>query len=298
MSEPQLGIFDESPPQNLFLEYALAPSADDQILRSQLAAALAHPVAPGQTRVIGFGNDLWRRLVGDGAPAKLKSFAALGDPNGFHAPATQEDIWIWLQAGAEDENFDLAMCLHTGLAPVAGLARETKGFSYHGDRDLIGFVDGTGNPKTDEAKRDAALIPEGGGASYAFTQKWVHNLAKFNAVPVGQQEKIVGRTKVDDIELEGDDQPPDSHVSRTDLKEDGVALKVYRRSAPFGTITEHGLYFLAFACDPRRIDAQLESMYGLTGDGLHDRLIEYSQAVTGAWWYIPGTKELAGILAG
>lgn len=298
MSKPQNGIFVEGPPQNLFLEYGLADGCNDTNVRATIATALTHPLAGHQTRVIGFGNDLWRRLARGVAPANLKSFMPLGAPKGFHAPATQDDIWIWLQADQEDANLYLALAIQTSLAPIASLARETKGLKYHGDRDLIGFVDGTGNPKTDEAKRDAALIPNGGGATFAFTQKWVHDLGKFNAETISDQEKIVGRTKVDDIELDGDAMPPDSHVSRTDLKEDGVGLKIYRRSAPFGGVAEHGLYFLAFACAPRRVDAQLESMFGLTDDGLHDRLIEYSKPVTGAYWYVPGQDELAANLKG
>ncbi len=106
---------------------------------------------------------------------------------------------------------------------------------------------------------------------------------------------MVGRTKVEDVELEGEAMPPDSHVSRTDSEEDGVALKIYRRSAPYGTVSEHGLYFVAFACDPHRFDVQLRRMYGLTGDGLSDRLIEYSRAVTSAYWFAPGSDDLAAV---
>lgn len=179
---------------------------------------------------------------------------------------------------------------------MAALAREVPCFKYLGKRGLIGFNDATANPKTDELKRNAALILDGGRASYAFSQKWVHDLGKFNAEPVAQQEKIVGRTKVTDEELEGDAMPPDSHVSRMDLKEDGVTLKIYRRSAPFGGVGEHGLYFLAFACDPRRVDPQLEDIYGLAGDRLHDRLIEHSRAVTGAYWHMLGQDELKSVI--
>lgn len=299
MSDAQTGLFVQGPPCNLFLEYRLnSAGGDDAAVRAAVRAALDAPLAKGQTRMIGFGDGLWRRLAGGRAPEKLKPFTAIKGPKGYHAPATQEDIWIWLQAEKDDDNFDLAVAVNAALSPVADLVLEVRGFKYHGERDLIGFVDGTGNPKTEELRRDAALIPDSGGASYAFTQKWVHDLSKFNAVPVPEQEWIVGRTKVDDIELEGDDMPPDSHVSRTDLKEDGVALKIYRRSAPYGSVDEHGLYFLAFACDPRRVDAQLESMYGLTDDGLHDRIIEFSQAVTGAYWYVPGTDELKQTISG
>ena len=113
-----------------------------------------------------------------------------------------------------------------------------------------------------------------------------------------EQEGIVGRTKVDDIELEGAAMLDDSHVSRTDASEDGVALKVWRRSSPFGSVSEHGLYYVAFACDIHRFDVQLRRMYDLVGDGLHDRLIEFSEAVSGAYWYAPGAAELQKLASG
>ena len=87
--------------------------------------------------------------------------------------------------------------------------------------------------------------------------------------------------------------PPDSHVSRTDVKKDGVALKVYRRSAPYATLARHGLYFLAFARAQERHQIQLERMYGVSGDGLHDRLIEFSRADTGSYLFAPGERALA-----
>ena len=125
-----------------------------------------------------------------------------------------------------------------------------------------------------------------------MTQQWVHDLPKFTALEVATQEAVVGRTKVEDIELEGEAMPADSHVSRTDVTEDGVAMKVYRRSSPYGGVREHGLYYVALACDLYRFDIQLRRMYGLTDDKLHDRLIEFSRAVTGAYWYVPGTGDL------
>ena len=104
---------------------------------------------------------------------------------------------------------------------------------------------------------DAALVPDGetsAGGAFVVTQKWVHDLPKFEALPVGDQERVTGRTKPDSIELEGDAMPPDSDVSRTDVKLHGTALKIFRRSAPFGGAGEKALYFIAFSCDPMRFD--------------------------------------------
>jgi putative iron-dependent peroxidase len=123
----------------------------------------------------------------------------------------------------------------------------------------------------------------------------VHDLDAFNAMPQAEQEQVIGRTKPDSIELEGDAMPASSHVSRTDVSEDGVALKIYRRSAPFGSVGRHGLYFLAFSCDPHRFDVQLRRMFGVSGDGEHDRLIEFSEPVSGSYWFAPSIEDLAGL---
>jgi putative iron-dependent peroxidase len=108
---------------------------------------------------------------------------------------------------------------------------------------------------------------------------------------------VIGRTKADSVELQGDAMPADSHVSRTDAKVDGVAMKIFRRSFPYGTVTRHGLYFLAFACDVERFDVQLRRMYGVSGDGLQDRLTGFSRAVTGAYWFAPAKEDLDAALA-
>jgi putative iron-dependent peroxidase len=117
-------------------------------------------------------------------------------------------------------------------------------------------------------------------------------LPKFASKTIKEQEAIVGRTKEESIELEGDAMPMNSHVSRTDVSVDGVAQKIYRRSFPYGNVREHGLFFLAFSCQQSRFRIQLERMYGLTEDGVSDRILEFSKAVTGAYWYAPSQEDL------
>ncbi|MDH5749785.1 MAG: Dyp-type peroxidase, partial [Rhodospirillales bacterium] len=173
------------------------------------------------------------------------------------------------------------------------------GFLYRDSRDLTGFIDGTANPKGGDIQI-AALIPEGSneaGGALMLSQRWVHDLEAFGKVPVAEQERIIGRTKPDSIELEGDAMPPDSHVSRTDVKVGEIAQKIYRRSFPIGTAAEHGLYFLAFACDIGRFQVQLERMFGVAGDGVHDRLIEFSKPVTGSYWFAPSMETLADVIS-
>jgi len=292
----QHGIFESGGPHHHYLEFALRPGADIGALKSVLRDILSQKLTDQQTLVIAFGPALWSKITVSEPPGGLRDFTDITGVDGHTAPATQRDIWVWLQGPRPDVNFDIALLVSNGLNPLARPALEIQGYSYHGNRDLIGFVDGTANPKTSEDQAAAALVPGTNGGSYLLTQKWVHNLSAFNALNVQQQESVVGRTKEDDIELVGAAMPADSHVSRTDASEDGIALKLWRRSSPYGSVSENGLYFVAFACDIHRFDAQLKRMYGVAEDGLHDQLIHYSKATSGAYWYVPGVIELSDVV--
>ena len=295
---PQRAILDDSARYHRFLEYRV----DGEVERGRVARAVASALTAAQSSVdrparivVAFGRRLWSALAPDSVPADLRDFETIRGVDGHVAPATQCDLWIWLQGDGEDENVARTLALHGKLRGDFSLALEQPGFTYFASRDLIDFEDGTANPKDDAARTEAAVVPAGPGAggSIVLVQRWVHDLDKFAALDVAAQEAVIGRTKADSIELEGDDMPADSHVSRTDVKKDGVAFKVYRRSAPYATLARHGLYFLAFARARERHQVQLERMYGVSGDGLHDRLIEFSRADTGSYLFAPGQRALA-----
>ena len=295
---PQRAIFDESARYHRFLEYRIAGEPDRGravlAIRSALRAARSSVDRPARV-VVAFGRRLWSALSPDSVPSDLLDFETIHGVDGHVAPATQCDAWIWLQGEGEDENVARTLALHAALRDDFELALEQPGFTYFESRDLIDFEDGTANPKDDDARTEAAVVPAGPGAggSIVLVQRWVHDLDRFAALDVAAQEAVIGRTKVESIELEGDALAADSHVARTDVEKDGVALKVYRRSAPYATIARHGLYFLAFARARERHQIQLERMYGVSGDGIHDRLIEFSRADTGSYLYAPGERALA-----
>ena len=295
---PQRAIFDESARYHRFLEYRVTGEIErDRLVRSvatALRAARSSVDRPVRI-VVAFGRRLWSALAPDSVPPDLRDFETIHGVDGHVAPATQCDLWIWLQGDGEDENVARTLALHAALRNDFTLQLEQPGFTYFESRDLIDFEDGTANPKDDAARTEAAVVPEGPGAGgcIVLTQRWVHDLGKFAALDVAEQEAVIGRTKAGSIELEGDALAPDSHVARTDVEKDGVAMKVYRRSAPYATIARHGLYFLAFARALERHRVQLDRMYGVSGDGLHDRLIEFSRADTGSYLFAPGERALA-----
>jgi porphyrinogen peroxidase len=287
MASPQPGIFIEGAAFHHFLEYTFEASKADTV--NAVLSALRVLKGCNVNSVIAFGPELWTRLRPDAGPDELRPFTPIND-----APATQRDLFIWLHGAHHDDVLDAALAVHRTLAESGALDLDERGFVYHDSRDLTGFIDGTANPK-DDARMAAALVPggqAGAGGAYVLTQKWVHDLDKFGALPVTEQERVIGRTKPDSIELTGAAMPPDSHVARTDVKVDGVAYKMYRRSAPIGSVLEHGLYFLAFACDPIRFDVSLQRMFGASEDGVRDRITEFSTPVSGSYWFAPSREDL------
>ena len=299
MSNPQPGIFLASQPHQYVLEYDILDGQDTEAVISALrhVRKFFKGMPEEISHVISFGPALYRCLAGERTPTNLNSFETIVGSDGKTAPASQRDVLVWLQGPFRDVLFDMAMKTDHVLGAVASCGLELSGFIYHDSRDLTGFIDGSANP-TGDLVSQTALVPEGetgAGGAHMLTQKWVHNLDAFNSLPVDDQERVIGRTKAESIELEGDAMPANSHVSRTDAKIDGAAQRLYRRSFPYGSVSEHGLYFLAFSCDPGRFDLLLRRMFGVSGDGLVDSLTDFSTAVSGAYWFAPSCEDLDAI---
>ena len=297
MPTPQPGIFALGTRSHVHLEFDVHPSVD----ASSVAAALAQLREPaltagGANLVLGLGAELWRSLApSEAGPADLESFVELRSPDGPVAPATQHDVWVWVHGTGEDVVFDTARAVATALAPVARLASEVRGFVFKDSRDLTGFVDGTANPPVDEAVLAAVVPPDrpAAGGSIALLQRWVHDLGAFHALSIEEQEAVIGRTKPDSVELDGERKRPTAHIARTELHDaQGDELAVWRRSVPYGSVAEHGLVFVAFSADRARLDTMLRRMYGLGDDGLRDALLDFTRATSGAFYYCPPVEAL------
>lgn len=295
MSTPQPGILAIGTTAHHQLELDVRPGVTDDEVRAAVAALREPGVTTGGANVVvGFGAHLWRRLSPASSPAALVPFAGVTGPSGRGVPATPRDLWIWVHGTGFDVNLDVARLVRAALADVADLAAEQQCFVYRDSRDLTGFVDGTENPPVTEAP-GVAFLPDGevgAGGSFAITIRWVHDLAAFHALPVEEQERVIGRTKPDSVELPDDVRPPTAHISRVVIEEGGEELEIFRRSTPFGDTRELGLYFVAFSADPSRYDKMLARMFGTSGDGLHDRLTEFSTAVSGSTWFVPSLEDL------
>lgn len=296
MRHAQPGIFGEGTSAHLHLEWKVRAGVNDAELRAALCAAvgLAEDAVTvgGVNSVLGFGPDVWTRLSSV-RPAQLGPFVDVGVAS-HHAPATQRDLWLWIHGSAADTVFDNGHDASAALQSVADLELEQFGFRYRDSRDLTGFIDGTENPPTWEAL-DVALIPDaepGAGGSYAITQRWIHDLDRFHALDVADQEGVIGRSKPDSVEMDDATKPDTAHIARVVIEENGEELEIYRRSTPYFGIAERGLYFVAFSAERRRFELMLARMFATSGDGGHDALTDYTKPVTGSFWFVPSLRDL------
>lgn len=244
--------------------------------------------------VIAFGYDVWRDLSAGQGAQELKNFEPLG--KGL-APATQRDVLIHIQSLRHDINFSVAQAAVEAFGESLTIEEEVHGFRWVEERDLSGFVDGTENPSGEALRREVAIINSGvdAGGSYVFTQRWEHHLKQLERLNVRDQEMIFGRTKQDNQEIDGDERPVTSHLSRVDLKENGAGLKIVRQSLPYGTASgTHGLYFIAYCARLHNIEQQLLSMFG-EADGQCDAMLRFTKPVTGSYFFAPPLERLLAL---
>ena len=248
--------------------------------------------------VMGFGSDAWGQLFGQPRPKDLHPFREVQGQH--HAVSTPGDILFHVRATRMDLCFELATQIMCRLGDAVATVDEVHGFNYFDDRDLIGFVDGTENP-VDQAALDAAIIgdedPAFAGGSYVVVQKYLHDLQSWNALPVEQQEKIIGRTKLADIELDDAVKPTYAHNALTTIVENGEQLEIVRDNMPFGDIGkgEFGTYFIGYARSPSRIEQMLVNMFVGRPPGNYDRLLDHSKAVTGTLFFVPSATFLQNV---
>ena len=296
-----LGPFTEAA---IFLVVEVSPGGEDRV-RELLADV------PGLKRSVGFripegelscvagiGSDLWDRIFPDGPrPAGLHPFIPLaGDRHA--AVATRGDLLFHIRAHRLDLCFELAQRLAARLSGSAHVVDEVHGFRSFDERDLLGFVDGTENPEGPEAASAVTVgaeDPTFTGGSYVIVQKYLHDLTAWDGLAVEQQELIVGRTKLSDIELPDDVKPSSSHVAlNTIVDENGEERDSVRFNMPFGRVSdaEFGTYFIGYAGDPAVTEQMLRNMFVGNPPGNYDRILDFSTAKTGSLFFVPTVEFL------
>ena len=253
----------------------------------------------GLSCVMGFGANAWDRLFGAPRPAELHPFREIRS-GARHAVSTPGDLLFHIRAKRMDLCFELATQIMARIGSAVSPVDEVQGFRFFDDRDLIGFVDGTENPRG-AAVVDAVLIGDEdtafAGGSYVIVQKYLHNLDAWNALSTEAQELIIGRNKLSDIELDDSVKPTSSHSSLTTIVENGKEIKILRDNMPFGRPghAEFGTYFIGYSRSPRTIEQMLENMFIGRPPGNYDRLLDFSRAVTGSLFFVPSATFLDNI---
>ncbi|HUR07706.1 MAG TPA: Dyp-type peroxidase [Nonomuraea sp.] len=252
--------------------------------------------------VAAIGSHAWDRLFDGPRPAELHPFRELAGSR-HHAVSTPGDLLFHVRAQRLDLCFALASEIMDRLDGVVTVRDEVHGFKYFDVRDLLGFVDGTENPVGPDA-RAAILIgeedPEFAGGSYVIVQKYLHDLRAWNALPVEAQEKVIGRRKLTDIELDDAAKPADSHVAMTTIVDaDGTERQILRDNMPFGAVGrgEFGTYFIGYARTPTVTERMLERMFLGAPPACHDRILDFSTAVTGTLFFVPSADFLQDLPA-
>jgi len=256
-------------------------------------------IEAGLSCVMAVGSDAWYRLFGLPRPAELHPFREIRAGT-RHAVATPGDLLFHIRAKRMDLCFEMATQIMARIGSAVSPMDEVQGFRYFDDRDLLGFVDGTENPRG-KAVIEAVLIgdedAEFTGGSYVIVQKYLHNLDGWNALSTEAQERIIGRAKLSDIELDDSVKPTSAHNALTTIVENGKEIKILRDNMPFGRPTqgEFGTYFIGYSRSPRTIEQMLENMFVGSPPGNYDRLLDFSRAVTGNLFFVPSATFLEDI---
>jgi porphyrinogen peroxidase len=293
----------------IFLVVTINPGPDNRAavrafcadLPALIRAVEFRDLEAGLCCVMGIGSDAWDRLFGDPRPAELHSFREIR-AEGRHAVSTAGDLLFHIRAKRMDLCFEVATQIMVRLGDAVSAVDEVHGFRYFDDRDLLGFVDGTENPRG-EAIIDAAIIGEEdaafAGGSYVIVQKYLHNMDGWNALSTEAQERIIGRTKLSDIELDDSIKPTSAHSALTTITENGQEFQIVRDNMPFGRVGmgEFGTYFIGYCRTPRVTEQMIENMFVGRPPGNYDRLLDFTRAATGTLFFVPSATFLDSVNA-
>jgi porphyrinogen peroxidase len=268
-------------------------------LSAILRAVEFRDLEAGLSCVMAVGSEAWDRIFGRPRPAELHPFREIRS-GGRHAVSTPGDLLFHIRAKRMDLCFEVATQIMARIGEAVTSVDEVHGFRYFDDRDLLGFVDGTENPRG-QAAVDAVLVTHEDaafeGGSYVIVQKYLHNLDAWNTLPTEAQERIIGRAKLSDIELDDSVKPTSAHSALTTIEENGKEIKILRDNMPFGRPSqgEFGTYFIGYSRSPRTTEQMIENMFVGRPPGNYDRLLDFSRAVTGNLFFAPTVTFLDAV---
>lgn len=296
----QSGVCADARPYASFIAFDWREGIDAELARQALAQvpSLTQQLAEqfpdaGICSVVAVGYAAWEMLYGE-KPKEFHAFPTITSPV-IDLPRNELGGLLQIRSERHDLNFELAQRIAERFAPLVRWGEQIDGFRYLDSRDLTGFVDGTENPVGDE-RAEVALVgdedPIFAGGSYLHIQRWVHNMPKWQSIPVAEQERVIGRSKLEDIEMDDELKPPTAHIARVVIEEDGRELEILRQSMPYGHLGEMGLMFASYARSAQPFTRMLTMMFQRDGDGHYDHLLNFSRPVNGASLFAPSVDFL------
>lgn len=306
-AEPQ-NVLDYRGDNTIFLVWNFKKDQNVEAVFQRICALVLNLNNSGDTRfpdsgatcVMGIGYDAWLQLgLPVPLPKELENFEPIVGEKHI-AVATRGDLHFHIKGSTSSICYDMAATLAQILDPVAVSVEEVHGFRYWDGRSILGFVDGTENPKGDK-RAFFGLVgddePAYTGGSYLFVQKYIHDLKAFKALSVEEQEKVFGRSKENDVEMPDDLKPSNSHIALTNVGDD---LKIIRDNLPFGNMStnEMGTYFIAYASTFSTVKKMLDNMFIGSPKGNYDRLLDFSTPKTGTLFFVPSASFLKNIASG
>jgi putative iron-dependent peroxidase len=291
----------------IFLVATINPGPDNRAAVRAFCAGLSGLIRAVEFRnleaaltcVMGIGSEAWDRLFGQPRPAELHPFREIR-AGSRHAVSSPGDLLFHIRAKSMDLCFELASRIMESLGDAVAAVDEVHGFRYFDDRDLLGFVDGTENPRGQEVTEVAIIGDEDAafsGGSYVIVQKYLHDMDAWNALSTEAQEHIIGRAKLSDIELDDSVKPTSAHNALTTISENGKEFKILRDNMPFGNAAqgEFGTYFIGYCRTPRTTEQMIGNMFVGRPPGNYDRLLDFSRAVTGTLFFVPSVSFLESV---
>ena len=242
--------------------------------------------------IVSIGSDAWDRLFSGPRPAELHPFVELAGPR-HHAPATPGDLLFHIRAETMDMCFELAGRILKAMDGAVTVVDEVHGFRFFENRDLLGFVDGTENPGGPLAVSATTIgdeDPDFAGSCYVHVQKYLHDMSAWESLSVTEQERVIGRTKLEDIEFGDDEKPANAHIALNVITDpEGKELKIVRHNMPFGELGkgEFGTYFIGYSHSAAVTERMLRNMFIGDPPGNTDRILDFSTAVTGGLFFSP-----------
>jgi putative iron-dependent peroxidase len=303
MAEEPQSILTPLTDAAIFLTVCVDPGGEDDVLDLlpdlgglRRSVGFRAPDA-GLSCVVGIGATLWERLFDAPLPPELHPFRELRGP--VHtAPSTPGDLFFHIRASRLDLCFELARLITDRFDEGVRVVDEVHGFRSFDERDLLGFVDGTENPEGGDAE-DAVVIAEDddptyAGGSYLLVQKYTHDLVAWNELSIEEQEAAMGRTKLDDVEFADEDKAPGSHLTLNVIEGPDGQRQIMRFNMPFGRVgsAEFGTFYIAYAKTAGLIEEMLDNMFLGLGEASHDRILDFSTALTGSLYFVPGADFL------